>query len=615
MRQPGTPFARSRVVLATGLGLLLLGATASCTLLLEAGGEKQCSTDADCKRRGGAFASMVCDLTISACVQDDGKQCTTDAECRALGAGFENAVCELATNTCLKDDGKECTNDAECKALGAGFENTVCDLGSNTCVEEPAQSCTNAQCMDEIPGQPAICRKNACVPVLSEDCPVILQEEALRDDNVFIVGFSHPLKGPNSFLGQIMLKGAELALKEIKNNIVGLPAGPGKPVRPVALVACNDATGVPADRGAAHLIDNVGVPAIIGSNFSGITMEIAQKQTIPKNTLQIATLATSPEITSLPDKDLVWRVMPSDAFQAVLLAEIANSREAKVRAKHGLAPEEKIRMAMLIKDDSYGKGLRDAMSPLLVLNGKPVTDAANGKYFKPIVIPTTGFDPSKSAIELTSFAPHVVIGLGTGELGEIMSGAEDAWGSTPRPEYVFPDGMRGPELLKAIGFDEDRRRRVIGSFPGRESDNLSAFRIRYKQEFGLDAPINAETSYDAMYLIAYSAVWAMWNDPEKPVTGPRLVEGMRNLLPPALPINVGPSDFKLAFQNLHGGQPIDLQGAFSPLNFDINGDAPADIASWCVLRADDGVNFQYADAGLFYDATTNKLVGELKECP
>ena len=65
------------------------------------------------------------------------------------------------------------------------------------------------------------------------------------------------------------------------------------------------------------------------STCSSTTLEIAKNITIPKNILLISSSASSPEISSLDDNNLVFRTIASDTQQAYSLAQYLISRQEK----------------------------------------------------------------------------------------------------------------------------------------------------------------------------------------------------------------------------------------------------------------------------------------------
>ncbi|HEU4533962.1 MAG TPA: ABC transporter substrate-binding protein, partial [Polyangiaceae bacterium] len=223
----------------------------------------------------------------------------------------------------------------------------------------PGEACeTNAQCTERAAGEPSLCRKadKVCVRVTSDECAYFVGS-ALADDAV-IVGAIGPTTGVDVLLGQATQNALSLALQDFAAAGGLPPAAPGGPRRQLALVGCDEAKDPIA--AARHLVGDLGAPAIVGASASGITAQIAEEVTVAAKVLLISPSATSASLTDLADGGLVWRTAPSDVQQSAALARLAADFAADVRAAIEFAT-----VAVLYKEDSYGKGLFDDISARL----------------------------------------------------------------------------------------------------------------------------------------------------------------------------------------------------------------------------------------------------------
>ena len=118
-----------------------------------------------------------------------------------------------------------------------------------------------------------------------------------------------PLSGPERVPTARLARRGGLARRDFAETVGGLPpARPGGPRRPLAVVICDDAAD-PA-RAAAHLVDDVRVPAILGFAPSKEVADLAASLFIPKGVLALASntatmLRTIPRAPGEPR--LVWR--------------------------------------------------------------------------------------------------------------------------------------------------------------------------------------------------------------------------------------------------------------------------------------------------------------------
>jgi ABC-type branched-subunit amino acid transport system substrate-binding protein len=528
------------------------------------------------------------------------------------------ALCALHTFGCSVlvggsvDDA--CQSDADCATLG--FTGATCDAEKKICIPGGGGAAcdTSAECEALTPGQPSICRSDTktCAQLTTEDCAEVFGDYAA--DGAVVFGFLGPLVGDDKSTGEPIRDGSKLALNEIATNVSGLPALDGGTPRPVAMVYCHDLDAPMDDpyRAAKHLVNDVGVQAILGPAFSGVTIGTATNVTIPAKVLTISASATSPSITDLADNGLVWRTCPSDALQAIPLAELVPQIETQIRTEQMLMASDQIRLAMTVKGDAYGTGLAEVVTPKLLFNGGK-SAVANGENFKPIGYddPSTNpmVDYTTVIADVIALKPHIILLFGTTETASVLfDGIEAAWGNIappiPRPYYLVPDGGKVQEMLNKIADSDDRRKRVRGTVPGVAGELYNSFKLRFQSFIKKDPLAYAETGYDAAYLLAYAAVAAK----DKPLTGPNLADGLKHMIK-GTGVNAGPTDINKAFQTIDSAGEIDYTGASGPLNFDTaTGEAKADIDIWCVGRNGSG-DPVFLSSGQKYDAALDKVVG------
>ncbi|HSO33848.1 MAG TPA: ABC transporter substrate-binding protein, partial [Labilithrix sp.] len=375
------------------------------------------------------------------------------------------SACSLLVET----SPSQCSSDGDCYARGGEFATSVCV--AERCVAPsveggPAGGCvTNKECTDKLVA-PAICRQrdHLCVRLLSPECSRITGD--VLDDDVIIFGSINSTTGTNGPSGLARQSSAELALNEIKVSVGGIRSSPdGKP-RPLALVECDDTADsvVPAQ----HLVDDLGVPAIIGVASSSRVIDVATKVTIPKGVLLITAAATSPSITSLPDKNLLWRTSPTDALQSLAIVDQLPALEAKYRADNAVPVATKVRIAFVYINEAYGLGLYEAVTRAGQLNGKAIGDPSNSGLTSALSYPP---DPTDLEAQITNILgqtqrPNLIVGFGSTEMiTKFLTPLESRWGASPRPVYLFADAAQKTELLDAVAADNALRKRIRGSVP------------------------------------------------------------------------------------------------------------------------------------------------------
>ncbi len=204
----------------------------------------------------------------------------------------------------------------------------------------------------------------------------------------------------------------------------------------------------------------------------------------------------------------------------------------------------------------------------------------------------------KIATDTVAFQPHVVITIGATEaVTEILADVEARWptASRARPRHLLSDGLRVPELLTLIGRDDALRKRVLGVSADVPGANYETFKSAYATAFSNVAPdIQAARAYDATLLLAYASAAARGTS----LSGALLNEGLKKTVPApsAVAINAGFNEINQGFGAMLGAG-IDYSGASGPLDFDpATGEAPAEVRAWCV-RLNDGQH-AFATAGL-----------------
>ncbi|MBK7580565.1 MAG: ABC transporter substrate-binding protein [Myxococcales bacterium] len=516
------------------------------------------------------------------------------------------AVAATVTSSCnlvVDTDVAQCETSDDCFKKGPEFADSVCTKDK---VCSAGGDCeTNAECSARFGGAPSICRRpgKTCVQLTTPDCAEVFPADALTDDQTIVLGFIGPLSGADISSGVPAWKGVKLALNEFEQSAVGLPVKNSTERRRVAVIACDDANDQEA--AASHLAKTVRAPIIFGPAFSSVTLDIATKVTIPAGSLLFSFSATSPAITDLNDKGLVWRTCPSDALQAIPMAALVTDLESEIRIEQSIPAGTPIRVAMTVLGDAYGTGLANAASALIKFNGKAAND--NGDNFLRIDYKPDATDFSAELQAVTSMNPHIVLLVGTTETVTELFGVLKDDGNALKRYYAISDGGKIQQLLDSVSSNATLRQRVFGTAPGRTTAQYQAFKSRFKAFYANEDPLTyAEHAYDAAYLAAYALVATS----DVPATGAAANLGLARTVG-GVAIPAGPNQLNTAFSALlNQDGAIDYDGVSGPPDFDVNkGEAPADVDVWCINAAN-----KFASSGQFYNSATNKVEGSRVNC-
>jgi len=247
------------------------------------------------------------------------------------------------------------------------------------------------------------------------------------------------------------------------------------------IVANSGCDGTQAATGAQTLIDS-GVSVIVGAACSGATLgaiAVASAAGVP----MVSYASTSPAITTADDKGLLFRVVPSDAQQAVALAAVAAAAGAS-------------NPAVLYMTNDYGAGLGDNF-------------ASN---WSGTVCTQVGYDPTEGSYDASTLAQSVIDGGCDSVL--LMSYATDG---AALMEALSSQGFSG----SIIGADGLADAAFTQSFtdtaavdgliatrprPGEASSAKADFESAYAAAGGAEGAIYTGETYDAIKIAARATI-------------------------------------------------------------------------------------------------------------
>jgi len=476
----------------------------------------------------------------------------------------------------------------------------------------------NAEC-----GKGEICRKeqHRCVALATDRCTVLAEPGDAEDDRTIWVGAMFPNSGPEAALfGIPNTHAVDLARRDFVEATRGIPshAADGPP-RPLAIVACDDVQDPKTS--ARHLVDDVGVAAVIGFKSGSEAIELSRDVFIPSRVF-VAAVNSSAQVTQVPqprdEPRLVWRTSPASTLNAVPAARVVSDLlEPRLRKSGVVTDARPLRVVFARPKSQYGLSMAEAIGKALSFNGRSAL--ANGDKFTQLVYDdpySSDAHPDYAAVvdQLVALAPHVVIYADQEQLVDnVFAPVERGWrASGYRPYWVGVTDLAGKEILAFLGKDADRRRRFLGvSAPETTPANVQ-LAMHYSSEVEKitvnDTPAAA---YDAAYLVAYAAYAAG----DVPLTGSALGKAVARLIPPGEPIDVGPTHIFEAIDVLRRGGNVDLGGANTRLDFDVaTGETAVDWVIQCAGIDTRGFASDVIESGVTFDATTGRLRGNLR-CP
>jgi ABC-type branched-subunit amino acid transport system substrate-binding protein len=162
------------------------------------------------------------------------------------------------------------------------------------------------------------------------------------------IGMLLPHTGGLAFQGPPMFAAVRLAIKEL-NDAGGVLGAQ------VQLEDGDDGTSPDVANATVDRLIGAGVHVIIGASASGVSKAVLPK-VAAAGKVMISPSATSDELSTLDDKGFFFRTSPPDVLQAKALNDII------MRDGHG-------KIAIVARDDSYGKGLANNVQANLTVSG------------------------------------------------------------------------------------------------------------------------------------------------------------------------------------------------------------------------------------------------------
>lgn len=464
----------------------------------------------------------------------------------------------------------ECRTNDDC--TNNGGETLVCNLETATCEARPEPEdvvCEDLETCTDLYGEDSVCGTSGrCTLLTSEECTKVLRPSGVSDEEVVWIGSILATSEPFTSAVQPIENAVELAIEDF-NSATTLPDG-----RKVGWIACDSGGSSEAALAAAeHLIEGVGVSAIIGPTTSEEVLAISELAS-DTGTFFISPSATAASISSLDDSGLVWRTISSDIVQSNAIADRLATMDP---------PPSSI--LVLAKNDEYGVGLFEPMVQRLAqqLPGVPTGSLL---YPDPAGLSADEVQRAYATVVAEGFPQQadVVVFLGASEVYELLEAYLTAWDNTGMalPRFVASHGavpsLREVAQLGVAEFAETLLNALEGVTPlVQEPNNFEAFNIRYRVVYSDRNTLSSSAlGYDAAVVTLLGLVAGGPDGVAIASAMPRLASGT------AAPLG-DVAGLVNARELLVAGQSVDISGVSGSLDFDlVTGDVTSDYVGWGV---------------------------------
>lgn len=285
---------------------------------------------------------------------------------------------------------------------------------------------------------------------------------------------------------------------------------------------------------------------IIGEMASSATIPMAQSVTIPNRVVQISPTSSVPQITSIRDRGYLWRAYPSDTLQGRVLAQAA--RQAFGRGA---------RVNVAARNDAFGTALKQLFVTQYRRLGGRI--GANLTYNPR----QATFDTEAQRLVSGNPAGWVIIDFP--DTFQKLAPSLVRTGRWRASRTLMTEALRNTTVLDGIGDPAQGLRGTAASAAGGPAGKT--FETYWKRTVRGARPYTGfeGTALDAEMVAFLAALSACSSSSAKFKQKLIAVSG-----PPGVKVTY--TQLGRAIRLLRAGRDINYEGAFSPVDFDRNGD-------------------------------------------
>ncbi len=362
------------------------------------------------------------------------------------------------------------------------------------------------------------------------------------------IGFLGGFTGGIESLVPPIYESAELAVRHV-NEQGGLLGGEQISM-PTGDTTCSDASA--ASNAADRLVNSEEVTAIVGALCTGATIAAANNAAIPGGVVMVSPASTAPAVSELDDNDLVFRTVPSDAFQGEMLA--------KMLLDKGI--EE---VVVTYVNNDYGRGLSDAFAATYEAEGGTVAENLAHEDNR------ADYRSELGTLSATG-VPNLVVLAYADTSGQTV--LRQAYEGGMFTQFIGADGMVGSGLIEGVGGDVLEG--MIATRPGSPDTPGTERFVELAEAAGVEHDeVFASQSYDAAFLLALAI--------EQNGSAERegLSEALRSVSSAPGEV-ILPGEWEKAVELIAAGEEINYEGASGSHEFDEHGDVPGVVEEMAV---------------------------------
>jgi branched-chain amino acid transport system substrate-binding protein len=350
------------------------------------------------------------------------------------------------------------------------------------------------------------------------------------DEGPYTIGMVDSLTGSLSAFGERNQRGKDLALAAV--NEVGIG---GRELE--IIVEDSQSTSQAGVSAAQKLVNQDGVPFVIGAVGSGVSLAIYQSVIENTDVVQLSQNSTSPELTQYPG---LLRMSPTGRTQSSALADI-------------IADDGYDSVAVTWINNDYGQGITDAF--LEAWDGEVAYNQSHdqGRSSYSSVVSQMANAGADAWLFIT-YQP------------EFTTMAQEAYSNGYEAQFYGADSVQGPDVLSNTPEGSLDGMKLVTPSAAVDQDNYKEFASAFEEAHGESPTAWSAYAYDCVVTAALAVATA------DEFTGEALQETVRDVTRPE---GEQVTTFAQAMEVLGddgSASDIDYQGVSGPIDFDENGD-------------------------------------------
>lgn len=355
------------------------------------------------------------------------------------------------------------------------------------------------------------------------------------DSGPYTIGMVDSRTGSLSAFGQRNERGMNIALSDV--NEVGID---GRDLD--IIVEDSQSKQQPGVSAAQKLVNQDGVPFVIGAVGSGVSLAIYQSVIQDTDVVQLSQNSTSPNLTNFPG---LLRMSPTGRTQSSALADI-------------IQEDGHDSVAITWINNDYGSGIAEAF-----VNAYEGDVAYNSSHdqgqasYSSVVSQMANTDAG--AWLFVTYQP------------EMTTMAQEAYSSGvgDQAQFYGADSVKGPDVLGNTPEGSLEEMKIVAPSAAVDQENYKSFASTFEEEHGQAPTAWAAYTYDCVVTAAISILAA------DEFTGSALTDVVRDVTRPS---GESVTSFQAASDALSdggGAGDVNYDGVSGPIDFDENGDPVA----------------------------------------